>query len=237
MVAGVRREKSLVARAVAAGVRAEMIWGSSNSSVMALPSAIRSGQNATSMLTPRAAIIFSTRAVTPGKTVERRMRSWPSRSQGAQPPRARGIAVWSGLRCSSTGGAEDDDDVLGGGDGGGVGGGGQAAVGDGGGQDGAGAGLVEGQPPGVDEVDGGLADVVDDDPGAAAGERDRQRQAHVPASPDHHHVPPEPRLRPGPGLPARYGIQPGSLLRPGVRPVSLLPPRSRYGIQPESLLA
>ena len=43
-----------------------MICGSSNSSVIALPSAIRSGQNAMSSSTPSAATVFSTSAVTPG---------------------------------------------------------------------------------------------------------------------------------------------------------------------------
>ena len=84
-------------------VRPETICGRVNSSVIALPSAIRSGQNATSISTPSPATIFSTSAVTPGNTVERSTSSCPSRRNGAQPPSAFGIAVWFGFRCSSTG--------------------------------------------------------------------------------------------------------------------------------------
>ncbi len=101
--AGVSRPNSAAARLSACGDRAETICGRVNSSVIALPSAIRSGQNATGTSAPRPAIIFSTRAVTPGKTVERRTMSCPSRRYGAQPPSARGTAPWSGFRCSSTG--------------------------------------------------------------------------------------------------------------------------------------
>ena len=99
----VSSEKSLTARSIPCGERAETICGSSKSSVIALPSAIRSGQNATSIDTPRPTIIFSTSAVTPGKTVERSTSSWPSRMYCEQPASAFGIAVWLGLRCSSTG--------------------------------------------------------------------------------------------------------------------------------------
>ena len=99
----VSRPKSFAARSIPRGDLAETICGSSNSSVIALPSAIRSGQNATSIATPRPTIIFSTSAVTPGNTVDRRISSWPSRRYAEQPPRAFGIAVWSGFRCSSTG--------------------------------------------------------------------------------------------------------------------------------------
>ncbi len=63
---GVSRENSLLARSRPRALRLDTIWGSSNSSVMALPSAMRSGQNATSISAPRPATIFSTRAVTPG---------------------------------------------------------------------------------------------------------------------------------------------------------------------------
>jgi hypothetical protein len=70
---------SLLARSWPRAVRLDTICGSSNSSVIALPSAIRSGQNATSIATPRPAIIFSTSAVTPGYTVLRRTRICPSR--------------------------------------------------------------------------------------------------------------------------------------------------------------
>ena len=75
----VSRPNNADARSRPSGERADTIWGSSNSSVIALPSAIRSGQNATSTWTPRAATIFSTRAVTPGNTVDRRTSSWPLR--------------------------------------------------------------------------------------------------------------------------------------------------------------
>ena len=57
---------SLLARSSPPELRLDTICGSSNSSVMALPSAMRSGQNATSISTPSPATIFSTRAVTPG---------------------------------------------------------------------------------------------------------------------------------------------------------------------------
>ena len=170
------------------GDRAETICGSSNSSVIALPSAIRSGQNATSIDTPRPTIIFSTRAVTPGKTVDRRISSWPSRRYGAQPPSAFGIAVWSGFRCSSTGvpmttttcSAEPTID-------------GSAEAwsrpsATTRSSTSARAGLVERQLAGVHRGDGGLAHVVDAHPGAAVGERDRQRQADVAAPADDDHV-------------------------------------------------
>jgi hypothetical protein len=63
---GVSVRNRALARPRPRGVRLDTIWGSSNSSVIALPSAIRSGQNATSICAPNPATIFSTRAVTPG---------------------------------------------------------------------------------------------------------------------------------------------------------------------------
>ena len=65
------------ARFAPVGVREETICGSSNSSVIALPSAIRSGQKATSTCRPSLASIFSTSAVTPGNTVLRRTDTCP----------------------------------------------------------------------------------------------------------------------------------------------------------------
>ena len=62
----VSRRNSALARSAPRAVRAETICGSSNSSVIALPSAMRSGQKATSMSMPSAATVFSTSAVTPG---------------------------------------------------------------------------------------------------------------------------------------------------------------------------
>ncbi len=62
----VRCPNSADARATAAGVRPETIWGSEWSSSMALPSAMRSGQKVTSIVRPWRASSRSTRAVTPG---------------------------------------------------------------------------------------------------------------------------------------------------------------------------
>ena len=95
--------KSALARSAARSVREPMICGSSKSSVIACPSAIRSGQNVTSTSSPRAASSRSTAAVTPGNTVLRRTISWPSRKWSPQASRARVTAPGSGLRCSSTG--------------------------------------------------------------------------------------------------------------------------------------
>src|SRR5215468_8273918 len=100
---GVRLRNRALARSRPRAVRLDTIWGSSNSSVIALPSAMRSGQNATSMSTPSPATIFSTRAVTPGYTVLRRIRIWPGAKCGAQSCIAFGMADWSGSRFSPTG--------------------------------------------------------------------------------------------------------------------------------------
>ena len=70
---------------------------------MALPSAIRSGQKATSMALPRRATRRSTIVVTPGNTVLRRTRSCPSTSSSATASIALTTAWGSGFRCSSTG--------------------------------------------------------------------------------------------------------------------------------------
>jgi len=70
---------------------------------MALPSAMRSGQNATSMSRPRSPTSRSTSAVTPGYTVLRSTSSWPSCSDEAMSAIAAGTALRSGLRCSSIG--------------------------------------------------------------------------------------------------------------------------------------
>ena len=52
---GARRENSRRAAASPSGVRAEMIWGSSRSSVMERPWAMRSGQKQTRLSSPRSA--------------------------------------------------------------------------------------------------------------------------------------------------------------------------------------
>ena len=65
-IVSVRCRNSASARASAPGVRAATICGSVNSSVIARPSAIRSGQNATSTARPLPASSFSVSAVTPG---------------------------------------------------------------------------------------------------------------------------------------------------------------------------
>src|SRR5215831_4003236 len=100
---GVSLRNSRLARSRPRALRLDTIWGSSNSSLIARPSAMRSGQNATSMSTPRLATIFSTRAVTPGYTVLRRIRIWPAAKCAAQPCMAFGMADWSGSRFSPTG--------------------------------------------------------------------------------------------------------------------------------------
>ncbi len=69
----------------------------------ALPSAIRSGQKATSVFIPCAASRSSTSRVTPGYTVERSTKSWSSRRCGTSAATASGTACVSGFRCSSTG--------------------------------------------------------------------------------------------------------------------------------------
>ena len=171
----VSRENSLTARSIPCGVRAETICGSSNSSVIALPSAIRSGQNATPIDTPRPAIIFSTSAVTPGKTVERSTSSWPSRRYDEQ--------VLEGLRDRRLvrvqvlidGRADDHDHVLGRADHGRVGRGPQPTGGDGALKQRRGPALVERQLARVHALDGRLAHVVDGHPGAPVRERDRER--------------------------------------------------------------
>ena len=68
------------------------ICGSSHSSTIALPSAMRSGQNATSTSRPSSRDSRSTIAVTPGYTVLRSTRSWPSRSSGTMSAIAFGTA-------------------------------------------------------------------------------------------------------------------------------------------------
>ena len=99
----VRARKNFSARSPARSVRAATICGRSNSSVMARPSAMRSGQNATSRFNPLPASIRSVSAVTPGCTVLRRIISWPWRRYSTQRSIAFGTAPRSGLRCSSTG--------------------------------------------------------------------------------------------------------------------------------------
>ena len=94
---------SAPARFCPRSVREDTICGRVKSSSIALCSAIRSGQNATSRSRPRPAMVRSTSAVTPGNTVLRNTSSWPSRKYGSQSDNARGMACGSGLRCSSTG--------------------------------------------------------------------------------------------------------------------------------------
>ena len=72
-------ENSSEARSVPRGVDDETICGNEKSSTIARPSAMRSGQKATSTCRPLVASIFSTSAVTPGYTVLRRTTSCPSR--------------------------------------------------------------------------------------------------------------------------------------------------------------
>ena len=62
----VRWPKSSAAPSRPFADRDDTIWGSENSSSIALPSAIRSGQKATSTATPRPPTSRSTSAVTPG---------------------------------------------------------------------------------------------------------------------------------------------------------------------------
>ena len=60
------RPNSASARSAAAAVSAPMIWGSVWSSSSAWPSAIRSGQNATSTRRPRSSRAAATYSVVPG---------------------------------------------------------------------------------------------------------------------------------------------------------------------------
>ncbi len=70
----------------------DTICGSVCSSSMALPSAIRSGQKLTSSTLPCLVSSRSTRAVTPGYTVERITRCWPSRRWSTMSSMARTTA-------------------------------------------------------------------------------------------------------------------------------------------------
>ena len=74
-------------------MRLDTICGTPPNSVIARPSATRSGQNATSTSRPRSATIFSSWAVLPGQTLLRTMRIWPSRRYPAQSSSARTIAL------------------------------------------------------------------------------------------------------------------------------------------------
>jgi hypothetical protein len=152
-----------------------------------LPSAMRSGQNATSSSTPSPATIFSTRAVTPG-TVLRRIRIWPEAS-AARSPASRSGWPTGPARGFAHRGADDHDHVLAGAHDRGVRRGHEAACGDRALQCGRGARLGEGHLGRVHARDRGLADVEDAHPQASRGEGDGQRQAHVPAPADHHDVP------------------------------------------------
>ena len=66
IVVDVRWRNSASARSPATGSSAPMIWGSERSSSRAWPSAIRSGQNATSTLSPRSSKAAVTYSVVPG---------------------------------------------------------------------------------------------------------------------------------------------------------------------------
>ena len=66
IVFAARRPNSASARSPAAAVSAPMIWGSEWSSSSAWPSAIRSGQNATSTRQPRSSSAAATYSVVPG---------------------------------------------------------------------------------------------------------------------------------------------------------------------------
>ena len=79
------------------------ICGRLNSSVIAAPSAIRSGQKARSTPSAGDATSRSTRRVTPGNTVLRSTSSWPGLNRSASRPTIRGTASGSGLRYWSTG--------------------------------------------------------------------------------------------------------------------------------------
>ena len=102
-----------MARSSARLERDATICGSSKSSIIALPSAMRSGQNATSTSSPRRATRRSTMAVTPGYTVLRSTRSWPSTRLAAISSIAACTAWRSGFRCSSIGVPITMIDVLG----------------------------------------------------------------------------------------------------------------------------
>ena len=140
----------------------ETICGSANSSVIALPSAIRSGQNATSTSSPR---VGEQLLDAPRSRRGRRCCAAPAagrRGSAAQRCRApAGTACGSGLRCSSTGVPIDHDHVLGRADVAGsvlapsdpAASASSSAL--------RGAVLEERQPPDVDPIDGRGVDVVD----------------------------------------------------------------------------
>ena len=158
-------ENRLLARSRPRADRLATICGSSYSSVIAWPSAIRSGQNATSMSMPRLATSFSAIAVVPGVTVLRRIRICPSRNRPEQSASAVADRVWPppGVLVEP---ADHHDDVLGSADDGWVSRGHQPSGGDCPAQRKLGSRLAEWQPPGIDRIDCLIADVVAGHPGA-----------------------------------------------------------------------
>ena len=101
---------------------------------MARPSAIRSGQKATSMDLPSRSISRSTIRVTPGNTVLRRMRICPSTSWSATASMALDHRLGIGIEVLVDRRADDHDQMLAAADCGGIGRRRQRAVGQGPGQ-------------------------------------------------------------------------------------------------------
>ena len=176
------------ARFVPVGVRDETICGSSNSSVIALPSAIRSGQNATSICSPSPASIFSTSAVTPGNTVLRRIEQLAVPQVVGAAAERPGDRRLVGVQVLIHRRADDHHHVLRRGHDRGIGRGLQTPGAEHPVQHLVRAGLGERHPARVHRGDGGLAHVIDAHLGTPVGERERERQAHVPAPADDNHV-------------------------------------------------
>ena len=93
-------------------MRAATIWGRERSSSIAFPSAIRSGQKATSIACPDAFDRRSTKRVTPGKTVERRISTWPSDSAIGHLLERGHHGLRIGVEVLVDGSADHDDQVL-----------------------------------------------------------------------------------------------------------------------------
>ena len=179
-----RLRNSLPARSSARDERDATICGSSNSSTIALPSAMRSGQNATSMSRPRSPTKRSTNAVTPGYTVLRSTSSWPSCSDGGDVGDRRRHRVEIRVEVLVDRGADDDDHVFHVADHVGRRARAQEPRRDQRGEQLRRTRLVEGHDAVVDQRDRALGDVVEHDLEPAAGEGEPERQADVPAPPD-----------------------------------------------------
>ena len=103
MTCGVSVSKSSRARATPSLVKLETICGSERSSFIAKPSAMRSGQKASSTSLPSARSHLRNFSVIPGYTVLRKTTSCPSFRYGRYESNVCRMGSNSGFRCRSTG--------------------------------------------------------------------------------------------------------------------------------------